>query len=825
MTGLWHDARYGLRQLRRSPGFAVVAILTLALGIGANTAVFSLIYGVLLRPLAFPHASQLVTPAWNYGGANGIQSNVDESTFRFWRENSRVFSSIAAYSGGGFNLAGAGTPERVSAQYVASAFFPTLGVEPALGRNFTVAENQGSGAPVAILSHALWERQFAGDPEALGKTISLDGAPYTVIGILPASYQPIEQGDVYVPLMRAGPMLGGQNLEVVARVKPGISAVRAQAAMQLVAEAYERTNPQRKYPPQFGITLLPLSRYLGMGARSYLLLLFGAVGLVLLVACANVAGLLVARGAGRSGEIALRHTLGATRGRLARQLVTESAILALVGAAVGVPVAYAGLRLLMRLVPSAGTSNPFLAQLSGEILMHRSGIGINGWSLAFALGAGFLTAILFGLLPAWQSVGRDVHRAIKEAGLRSTAAASRARLRRGLVVAEMALAMILLAGALLLARTFSNLLSVGPGFDASHLLTVQLWMGGSRYKTSAALAGFYHSLTMRVDRLAGVRGAAVVSAGMPLEIGGNMPVKIESVSGIHSVDFRAVCDCYLRTLGEPVLAGRGFKDSDTAGAAPVAIVNRAFARRYFGARNPLGLHVTIGMKQLGPAFQDPPREIVGVVGDVKSQLDAPAAPAVFVPIAQANYATVSLFDAYGPTILLVRTAGDPLRAAEPVRRVVAALDSSVPVGKIETMDQVRATSVGVERFLLTLMGVFAGLALALTAVGIYGVLSYTVAQRTGEIGVRMALGARPSHILRMVVGETALLTIISLALGLAGALASTRLLGSLLFGVHATDPVSLVATAAVLAVVAMIACAVPAWHAMRVDPVTALHYE
>ncbi len=826
MTGLWHDAKYGLRQLRRSPGFAGVAILTLALAIGANTAVFSLVYAVLLRPLGFPHADRLVTPLWSYGGATGVQSNVDEPTFRFWRENSRVFSSMAAYSGAGFNLSGAGVPERVSAQYVSSSFFPTLAFQPAIGRNFTPAENRGSGAPVAILSYALWQRQFAGDSAALGKTISLDGVPYAVIGILPASFQPIEQASVYVPLVRApGPMLAGSNLEVVARLKPGISLSQAQASMQLVAKDYERTHPARKYPPEFGIALMPLSRFLGMGARNYLLLLFGAVGLVLLVACANVAGLLIARAAGRGGEIALRHTLGASRGRLARQLVTESLVLAVLGAAAGVPVAYAGLALLVRLVPSAGTSNPFLAQLSGEIMMHRSGIAINGWSLAFALGAGFLTAILFGLLPAWQSVGRDVHRAIKEAGLRSTAAASRARLRRGLVVAEMALAMILLAGALLLARTFSNLLSVGPGFDASHLLTVQLWMGGSRYKTSPALAGFYHSLTTRVDRLAGVRGAAVVSAGMPLGIGGNMPVTIESVPGIHSVDFRAICDCYLKTLGEPVLAGRAFNDSDTAGAAPVAVVNRAFARRYFGNRNPLGLHVTIGIPQMGAAFMDPPREIVGVVGDVKSQLDSPAVPTVFVPNAQANYATLSIFDAYGPTTLLVRTSGDPLRVAEPVRRAVAALDSSVPVGRIETMDQVRSASVGVERFLLTLMGIFAALALTLTAIGIYGVLSYAVAQRTGEIGVRMALGARPSHILRMVAGEAALLTVVALALGLAGALASTRLLGSLLFGVRASDPASLMLTAAVLAIVAMIACAVPAWRAMRVDPIAALHYE
>jgi putative ABC transport system permease protein len=389
----------------------------------------------------------------------------------------------------------------------------------------------------------------------------------------------------------------------------------------------------------------------------------------------------------------------------------------------------------------------------------------------------------------------------------------------------MAVTMVLLAAALLLGRTLLNLLRAGPGFNTAHLLTVQLWMGGTRYTTSAALADFYRSLEAQLERMPGVRSAAVVSCGMPLEIGGNMPAAIETVRQVQSMDLRAVSDGYFQTLGVPVLAGRGFDAADTGSSAPVAVINKEFAREYFGNRNPLGLHVVIGATMKNTPYLEPPREIVGVVGDVKSRLNFPPEPTVFVSNEQANRATVELFDGFYPVELLVRGAGDPLLLGEPVRKSVASLDASVPVGKIETMEQVRASSVGVERFLLAMMGIFAVLALALSAVGIYGVLAYTVAQRSSEIGLRMALGATPADVLRMMLGQTARLAATGIALGACIALALTRMLGSVLYGVGTADPLSFAATAALLAAAALAACAIPSWRAMRLDPVVALRHE
>ncbi len=825
MSAFMQDVRYGLRKLLRSPGFTVLAVLTLALGIGANTAVFSLVYGVLLRPLSYPHADRLVTPVWSEGKSGGIRSSVNIQEFRFWRDNSRVFQSLAAYSSGGFNLSGAGEAERVVAQYVSADFFPTLGVDPALGRNFLPQEDQGPGQPVAILSYGLWATHFAANPDVLGKTVSLDGQPCTVIGVMPRSFQPVDQGDLWIPLARlSGPQAGGYNLGVVGRLKSGVSVGAAQAGMELVAREFERAHP-RRYPPGFGIRLIPLQTFLGMGAQSYLLLLFGAIGMVLLIACANVAGLLVARTAARGREIALRQTLGASRGRLVRQLLTESALLALAGAIVGIPVAYGGLNLLLGLLPTSQELNPLIAQFVDSLGARSTAIGINGWSLVFALVLGFATAIVFGLLPAWQAATKDSNEVLKEGAFRSTAAASHSRLRGALVVTEMAVTVVLLTGALLLVRTFVNLLRTGPGFDTGHVLSVQVWMNGSRYQTSPAVANFYRSLTARIDRLPDVVSAGVVSGGMPLETGGNFPVKIEGVNDIYSADIRAVDPGYFRALAVPLVAGRSFTASDAAGASPVAIVNRRFARKYFGNANPLGRHIVIGATIPDKAFVDPPREIVGVVGNVKSELSLPARPTMFVPDAQASYATMELFGSIFPAVLLVRTAGDPLRVAEPVRRALASLDPGIPVGRIRTMDQVRGASLGLERFMAALMGIFAVLALLLSALGIYGVLSYTVAQRTPEIGVRMALGARPADVLRMVLGYAGALAALGIAIGAAGAFALTRFAASLLYGVRPTDPVSFVATAAVLAVVALAACAVPAWRAMRVEPIMALRYE
>jgi putative ABC transport system permease protein len=822
MGGFWQDVRYGLRKLRRSPGFTIVAVLTLALGIGANTAIFSVVYGVLLRPLAYPHSERLVTPVWLNRGVRGTISLPD---FRFWRDNSRIFQSLAAYTSSGFNLSGVGQAERVTGEYVTADFFRTLGVHPLIGRDFMTSEDSGTGAPVTLLSYGLWQQRFAGSPDALGKTITLDSQPYTIIGVMPPNFVSLESADFWIPMARAPrPMTSGSNLSAVGRLKPGVTLAQARAEMDIVAQAYEHTYP-RNYPRGFSAGIIPLQSFLGSSARTNLLLLFGAIGLVLLIACANVAGLLVARSAGRSREIALRLTLGAGRGRLVRQLLVESAILALAGAAVALPLAYFGLRLLLLLTPAAHSSNVLLAQLVGSLLPGTARIGLNGWSIAFALGAGMVTALVFGLLPATGAVRQGVNAALKEGGTRSTAGASRARLRSALVVGEMALTMVLLAGALLLSRAFVHLLHVGAGFDTNHKLNVELWMAGSRYHTNAAMADFYRSLTRKVDNLPGVVNSGVIGNGAPFSFGGNFPMRIEGTTHLASVDLRVVDPGLFRALGVRLIAGREFGTADARNSAPVAIVNRAFVRQYFDKGNALGRHVMIGAGMHDKTYVDPAREIVGVVGNIKGLLIMPIQPTAYVPAAQANFATVQLFASYFPVDLIVHTAVDPLRLATPVRQALDSIDPAIPLGGIKTMDQMRSSSLSIERFMMMLMATFAGLALALSAMGIYGLLSYTVAQRTGEIGLRMAVGASPASIMRLVLGYAGRLAALGIGIGAAGAYGLTRLMGSLLFGVRATDPLSFAATAALLAIVVLVACALPAWRAMRVAPVVALRYE
>jgi len=810
METLWQDLRYGVRTIAKSPGFAAVVILTLALGIGANTAMFSVIYGVLLRPLSYPQPDRIVSIQWTYKGE--LEDSLDDHQFRYFRKHGQPFQYLAADTPVGFNLTGGSEPERVSALRVSSEYFHVLGVEPALGRDFSPDEDRTGGPNVVILSNGLWRSNFGGDPKLIGKSIQLDAIPFTVIGVMPAYFSSIppdasinpRPADVWTTIAQVAKTIGsGGNYEVLARLKPRVTSPQAQSYMNLASAGLRAEFPKR-YQADLGIGVFPYLYAVSSGYRTPLLILFGAIGFVLLIACANVANLLMARASTRGKEIAVRLALGASRARLFRQLLTESVLLAIFGGAAGLLLAYWGLDSLLALMPAN--------------LPRAHGISLDGWALGFTVLASLVTGILFGLAPAFQASAANLNDSLKENAGRATSGLGHKRLRSALAIGEVALSLILLAGASLLIKTFANLLDTNPGFDPRPILSLQIWTTGSKYPTMTAMDHFYRNIAERIQKIPGVQDAAVIAAGLPFERGGNNGVRIvgQNESPWHSADYREITPNYFRAMGIRLLQGRFFTDSDSADASKVVIINQAFAKRFFPNRSPIGEHLK---------GRHIPREIVGVVGNVKSEMSERVPPSMFVPVAQADFATDQLFQGWFPTSLIVRTSQDPLSVSQAVTSAVRGVDPDLPIGKVRSMEQVLSTSLAFNKFLMILMGVFAALALLLAAVGIYGVMAYSVAQRGHEIGVRMALGAQPFDILRMVAGQGMLLTLAGLIVGVAGAIATTRLLASELYGVKPTDPALFAIVIAALALIAFLACYIPARRAAKVDPLAALRYE
>jgi putative ABC transport system permease protein len=829
MQIFWLDLRQGLRMLAKSPGFTIIAVLTLALGIGANTAIFSIVNAVLLRPLAYKDSRSLVN-IWGKFEKDGIPQNwLSEPEYWDLLDHTESFSQIAAYSlGGRANLTRADAqPVQVSTGNATAGVLPLLGVVPVLGRTFGADEDQPGHSHFALLSYALWQSQFGGDPNIVMKSLQLDGETYSVVGVLPKQFALGGKQDLWIPLglNRAKPNdRGNHYLHVIARLKPGMDSAQASSALSRFADDLRRAYPGNYgHGPEknFDMYMVPVKEQLVGKLRPALFVLLGAVAFVLLIACANVANLLLARASAREKELAIRAALGAGRARLVRQLLTESLILGLAGGLLGLALAYWGVDALRALAPA---NTPRMDEVQIDPLV-----------LAFTFGVSLLTGLFFGLAPAWHVARADLRETLNEAGRGTSAAGGSLNLRASLVVSELALAVLLLAGAGLLIRSFSRLLDVSPGFQTQHLLTMELSLPEKTYPDGAPVQRFYTQLMAGVKTVPGIQAAGAVSQ-MPLAdsySSGSVFFEDSSIPDVPrlpelanlpymEIDQRVATAEYFQAMGIPLVRGRLLTDADDASAALVAVVDTNFAHRFWPHRDAIGQRVAVdaipNVKPAAPRW----RTIVGVVGHVKHySLDVEGREQIYFPHRQ------PLYGVYVPRdmTLAVRTSVDPASVTSAIREQVFAIDKGLPLYNIATMDQLISNSVAQPRLNLSLLVAFSLLALVLAAVGVYGVMAYAVTQRTQEFGIRMALGASPSNVLKQVFLEGGRLAALGLALGLFAALALTRLMASMLYGVKPTDPLSLGVAAALLALVAFAACYIPARRATRVDPLVALRYE
>jgi predicted permease len=811
MNAFTRDLRFSLRSFSRNPGFSAIAILTLALGIGANTAVFSVVDAVLLKPLPYPEPGRLLKL---YGRFTGIGLPGDRNwfsppEFTDLRAMNRSLAGAAAIRNDSFNLITAAEPERVQGAAVSPSFFDVLGVKPQLGRAFQAGSDQPGRDALILLGHGLWRRSFGADPNVIGRKVTVNGAPHVIAGVLPAGFEYPPGAELWKPLAFTAAELaprarGEHGLEVLARTKPGLTPEQVRADLESVTSRMLEANPQFPYARfQFAIGATPLVEEFVADSRNSLWILMGAVALVLLIACADMANLLLARAAARGRELAIRAAIGAGRARLVRQLLTEAAVLSAAGAGTGVLMAYWGLRALR-------TS-------SAAVIPRMAGAQIDLRVLAFTALAACGAAVIFGLAPALQACRTDACESLKEGGRSATAGASRHRLRRALAGAEVALSLVLLAGAGLLIRSFSRLLAVDPGFRVDHVLTLRLSLPESKYHDPARVDAFYRDLFAGIERLPGVV-AAGGTALLPFNgnASGTLTVDTQSVPldrTTPEADKRPVTPGYFRAMGIPLLRGRYFDARDNRSSLPVAIIDETMAGTFWPNQDPIGRRI----KQGGRGSQTPWMTIVGVVKHVRYRtLEAPSRVQLYWPEAQMPWPFLGI---------AVRTVSDPHALAGAVRKLVLALDPTQPVYDVRTLEEAVAESVARRRFSMVLLGLFAAIALALAAAGIYGVFSLLVSERRHEIGVRAALGASRGQILRLVLGQSLSLTLAGAAAGLAGAAASTRLLSSMLFGIEATDPCTFALATAGLVAAAMLASYLPARRAMAVAPADALRQE
>ncbi|HWN99400.1 MAG TPA: ABC transporter permease [Blastocatellia bacterium] len=800
---MFSDLRYGARSLRKNPAFTAIAVITLALGIGANTAIFSVVDGVLLRPLPYPEPDRLAMVYGTSSGASLDGSPLCAADFLDWKSQNQVFESIAGFSANRFSYTGGETPEEVEGAWVTADFFTTIGVQPALGRAFMPDEDLAKTAPTVVISDRFWRRFLGSDPNVLDRTITLNARAFTIIGVMPATFSFPEKDTVLwaaerLALTRRGPyyMWG------LGRLSPGATLERAQSELDMIAR---RVQDQINRPTRdWTWTSISLAGRIVGKIRLALLVLLAAVSFVLLIACANIANLLLARATAREKEISVRIALGATPARLVRQLLTESLLLAAVGATAGLPLALWGVRLLVAVSPA---DFPRLQEIS-----------IDGRVLGMTLLAALACGLIFGLAPALQSSRLNLNESLKEGG-RGADGSGRRRMRSALVVTEIAFSLMLLIGAGLMIKSFMRLQSVSPGFRPDHVLTMHLSLPHVRYDTNEKINNYNRQLIERVTAVRGVEAAGLSISLPPDNLDVEDSFSIEGnpwPPGTSELFVPIVFTSpeYFATLGIPLLQGRSFNASDKEGSPLVVIINQTLAEQFFPDQSPIGRRLKVGGANRP---RNPWMEIVGVVGDVKySGLDAKPEPAYYAPLEQ---------NVWGAAYLVVRASSNPASLAPAIREQIWELDKDIPIANLATMDQLLSKSVAQPRFRTLLLGLFAALALVLASVGIYGVISYSVTQRTHEIGIRMALGAQPRNVMTLVIRQGMMLALIGLAVGLAASLALTQIMESLLFEVSATDQATFAVVAVLLAGVALLACWIPARRAARVDPMVALRCE
>ncbi|HXM13473.1 MAG TPA: ABC transporter permease [Terriglobales bacterium] len=808
MTGVFQDLRYALRQLRKSPGFATVAIATLALGIGANTAIFSIANGVLLRDLPYQDPQRLAL-LWNIGRGDDNRDQLSFTDIDDYRSQNDVFENVVAFGNWSATFTGAGDPARIPGMQVGNGYLSLMRVQPMLGRDFLPDEQIEGKDQVIILTYGLWQSRFAGDPQVVGRQISLSGRPYTIIGVTPKDFPMLPTTLVDGPAQFYRPVAEkhddkerlSRHLRAMARLKPGVTVEQAQSDLEVINHGLAK-----QFPDEYsttGVRVVKLRDDIAAGLRPALWMLLGAIGFLLLIACANLSNLLLVRGIGRQKEVAIRSALGADRARIVQYVLTESVLLALCGGMVGILLAF--------------WSTKFIVTIGTKVIPQLVGVSLDGRVLAFTAGLSLATGLLFGLVPALRLSGFTLSDALKE-GARSSGAAHDT-FRKVLAVSEIALSLVLLAGAGLLLRSFSKLYGVDPGFRSDHLLTMDIGLPSAKYLagTEKPLA-FYRELLGRINALPGVESAGAVNVlplGTNFDTAGTEPEGFVHGPGETPYPERyIVTPGYLAAVGIRLVRGRLFSDADRESAPLVVLISDTAAERWWPNQDPIGRRIKVPGFDVGA---QPWRTVVGVVRDVKQAgLDAPQTMQIYLPHAQYRN---------GYLTLVVRTKSDPMSLAAEVRRQVMQVDPEQAVSNIATMDQVLSDSIVSRRFSATLLGILAGLGLLLAAIGVYGVISYGVSQRTREIGIRIALGAKRKDVLSLVVAQGMKLLLLGVGAGIVSALLLTPALSSLLFGVSPSDPVTFAGSAIFLAAVALFACYIPARRAAKVDPMVALRSE
>jgi predicted permease len=812
---LLRDLRYALRQLRKSPGFTLTVVLTLALGIGANAAIFTVVNAVLLKPLNYPDADRIVQFLTTYSGGSGSVASIPK--FYNWQQQTTIFKEVAAYdfAGPGFNLTG-GRPEQVHGLHVTEGYFRLFGAPVMLGRTFTPQEDTPNGGKVVVLSYGLWQGKFGGDPKIVGSSLSLGNESYTIVGVLAKSFQSDPEAEIWIPFQfDPNSANQGDYFSVAGKLKAGVTLAQANAQMEVASQQFHRDWPASS--EKFSVE--PLRDTIVGSVRSSLLVLLGAVGLVLLIACASVANLLLARATGRKREFAIRSALGAGRARILRQLLTESVLLSVAGGALGLLLGYEGVRALLAISP---TGLPRIGE-------NGAAVGIDWRVLTFTVAISLFTGILFGLFPALNTSRLDLNSALKDTSNRSGTGFRQSKARSLLVISEVSLAMVLLIGSALLIRTFIALRAVNPGIDTHNVLTLQMSLTGDRFQKTAGVAQLSREGRERLNAIPGVEASASACClplggtfSLPFIIVGR-PLGKETQTGV--VGWMNASPGYFRVLKTPILLGRDFSDSDIAGAPGVVLINQAMAKQFWPKENPVGQQMILGA-DLGPQFEEPARHIVGVVSDIHdSALNRDPRPMMVVPEAQVTDGMTAINAGIGPVDWIVRTHGDPHQVIAAVTEQLRLASGGFPVAHVRLMDEIVVLSTARDSFNMLLLTIFGAVALLLAAIGIYGLMAYSVEQRRQEMGIRLALGADRNTIRNLVVWHGMRLAIAGAILGICAAFGLTRLIASFLFGVKPWDPIVFCTVPVVLTAVAMLAVWLPASRASRLDPMQALRAE